>query len=140
MVQRTVMNWMPEKYEPPVVAKYKKDDNKEGLELVRQWTHKAAFVAQALDEATMEAHEHVQGVTKKVISGDIKLTGIVAALDNMPHAQDFANKLGDAISGDGSMHPSAAGGYVIEDYVTAKHADEATSSSPRPSWAARAPT
>lgn len=119
-VQRDVVNWMPGKYTPPIVEKLTKKGDQANLEIVQGYLKKAAYVADQIDEATLRAHDHVQGVVKKVIAGEVKLDGIVAALDGMPHAPDFANKLGDMIAGTGAMHPSAAGGYVIEDYVTAE--------------------
>ena len=50
---------------------------------------------------------------------------VAAAVDNVGHAADFQNKLAAYLAGTGAMHPSAAGGYVIEDYVSEQIGDDA---------------
>jgi hypothetical protein len=124
-VQRKVIPWMPGKYEPPAVTKLTKEGNHQALKELGTLLKNADYVANWLDEHTTRHHAWVQEVTDGALKGTIKLTEVEAKLDNMPHAADFANKLADKVAGVGKMSPAAAGGYVIEDYVSAEVGQDA---------------
>ena len=87
-------------------------------------TGEAEKVAGKIDETVVEGREKVQGVIDDVMAKKLKVTEVAAKFSWSGHAKNFQNKLLDLMAGvKKSVNPAAPGGYVIEDYASAKVAD-----------------
>ncbi len=77
--------------------------------------------AKIIDRDIMAAHKEVQGVITDVIKGNNGWTAdkVEAHFSaDSGHAKEFQNRMIDYIFGQSLIHPSASGGYIIEDIVS----------------------
>ncbi|PWK14860.1 hypothetical protein [Tumebacillus permanentifrigoris] len=115
-IQRQLLEYVPGKY--PVEAHKTLDDDE--IAELDALTATARATAKDIDTTVEAGRDEVQGVIDQVMDGDLSATEVAAQFPySNGHARNFQNKLLDLISGQGTMHPSASGGYVIEDYASA---------------------
>jgi hypothetical protein len=116
IIQRKLMEFVPDLV-APVAAKDLKDDE---LQKLKELITHASNEAGKIDELVTAGHTEVQNVINNVIEGKLEVNKVADQFPYSTHAQNFQNKLMDYISGEYSVHPSAPGGYLIEDYATNK--------------------
>ncbi|MFC4104064.1 hypothetical protein [Paenibacillus xanthanilyticus] len=114
VMQRRVIEYVPTPT-PPVVSKELNDDQNRALAGLIAG---ARSKAKEIDGHVNKARDNVQKVVNDVIAGRTKVTEVAAKFPYSGHADNFQNKLMDHISGRASVHPSAPGGYLIEDYAS----------------------
>lgn len=115
VMQRKLIEYVPTPTAPVVKSELDPDEYKALMVLVDA----ARLKANEIDGHVKTARDSVQKVVNDVVAGRLKVTEVAAKFPYSGHADNFQNKLMDQISGRASVHPSAPGGYLIEDYASA---------------------
>ncbi|MFB9326067.1 hypothetical protein ACFFSY_09110 [Paenibacillus aurantiacus] len=115
VMQRRVIEYVPTPTAPVVSKELNDDQNRALAGLIAS----ARLKAKEIDGHVNKARDNVQKVVNDVVAGRMKVTEVAAKFPYSGHADNFQNKLMDHIGGGASVHPSAPGGYLIEDYASA---------------------